>query len=175
MSFIAAVVAAAKSVAAAGGVLKNFTGSTPKDFQKFNRAVGPVMMAKAQVTGVSTYALWFGDVVKIDGSTLNFNVIGSPGDLDTAEIVFRQEAERLGQIFVFRCQVATDLNSIDSLNRTCYFQDTRGAGFVGLPAFPPPGARPPVLAGGFGSLSNVQQAVLAGGILLVGLMLFGRR
>ena len=189
MAIVAAVVGAARTIAAAGGVIGNITGSAPKDFAKFNRALGPLMKAQAQVTGVSTFAYWHDDVVAMDGQTLNFRIVGSPGSLNLAEIVFRQEAERLGRIWVFRCQSNTDFNSVDSMNATCFFQDTRAAGFEGppdnrgIPGYDP-GPDPGLgsgsgsgasQAGFLGGLTNSMRAVLAGGALALVLGLLNRR
>ena len=121
MAIVAAVVGAARTIAAAGGVIGNITGSAPKDFAKFNRALGPLMKAQAQVTGVSTFAYWHDDVVAMDGQTLNFRIVGSPGSLNLAEIVFRQEAERLGRIWVFRCQSNTDFKFGGFYERNMFF------------------------------------------------------
>ena len=184
---------AADVIVVAGGVAGDISGSPPKDFNKFNRAVGPYMKAMAQQSGVSVFAFWFGDVVRIDGRSLTFNIIGSPGEISMAEIVFRQEADRLGRVFVFRCEVHSDLDSIASLQSTCYFQDLRSATFVGPPpedpdTAPPPGGGPDVFpppedptvlppttqAGFFGGLSPTAQAVIAGGGLIFLLSRFGR-
>ena len=177
---------AADVITTVGGVAGDISGSPPKDFNKFNRAVGPYMKAMAQQSGVSVFAFWFGDVVRIDGRSLTFSIIGSPGDIATAEIVFRQESERLGRIFVFRCEVASDLDSIASLQSTCFFQDLRSSSFVGPPpgdpaadppVFPPPAdppGRPPPTRAGFFGFGSTGQAVIVGGLLIVLLSSFNR-
>lgn len=132
MSILETVVVIAEKVEQGREVYEDATGSPPKNFDKFARAVGPIMKAETQKFGIPTFAFWFGDVLRYDPNSLRFTIVASPGSLGVAEGVFLEWVERDGEIKVFRCQTHTDLDSLQDVARTCSFQALRASFFGGV-------------------------------------------
>ena len=114
-------VAAARSTATLATFLKGLFGGLPRgDFQKFQRTIYPFMSDKADTTGKSVYAFWFGDVIRV-GPDGQWGSIGVTESIAGAEEVFKLQTEKEGTIYVFRCGAGVDFNQVSQIQNGCSF------------------------------------------------------
>lgn len=137
------VIAGAKSLLPSvsrllGNALTGQFGLPRGDFKKFERTIFPVMLRQAQISGISSHAFWFGDVVEI---TPNAN-IATPiirarvGTLNAAN-QFWLDLQITEAFNIFRCTDPVDFNSLDDVGRKCSFVRV-GPTVPGTGAFIPP-------------------------------------
>lgn len=127
------VTSAAKAGAAAGSFFKSLgtiLGGQPRgNLQKFNRTVGPLMQAQADLSKRSVFAFWFGDLIEVQpgGQVL---LAARPGTLANSHTVVRQIAKERGtSVFEFSCAGDVDFESIDEVSRKCDFRQVGESSF----------------------------------------------
>ena len=101
----------------------NLLGGLPRgELQKFRRTIFPALLAKAQVSGGITAAVWFGEIVLVRADGSVDTVASNMHDLSAALSALRTLANRMGQvIYVFRCPDGLDFEVPSQVSSRCSF------------------------------------------------------
>jgi len=125
----AAFDAAVSTVTTVSEFFGKLVGVLPRgDFQKFKRTIYPHMVVQADRTGKGVYAFWFGDVIRV-GPGGSWGSVAVVSSVAGAEEIFRQRADKEGQVYVIRCGAEVDWNSDSSIRAGCSFDRLEGSFF----------------------------------------------
>lgn len=148
-----------------GSFLARLFGIQPRgDLQKFQRTIYGPMVGQARLTGYKTYAYWFDDIVEVRPDA-TFGVVATPGNVNTAFIVYNQWTAEGKRFWDIRCSSSVDFDDPSDLAEGCTFI---GHNVDSSTAPPGDGTQPPTNGGGFGGFFDDP---LQAGIGLIGLAL----